>query len=103
MSTTKQTAEPWSLYRSNEHSVELINDDGDLVFLERFDSTTPASIRRQAESRALRIMACVNACAGMENPAQSLDQARTALKGLRTQNQQRWDEITEILKLLGDT
>lgn len=50
-----------------------------------------------------RARLCVNACEGMKNPAQSIDQARTALKGLRAQNQQRWDEITEILKLLGDT
>lgn len=64
------TPEPWVIAEGITHIWIRDNDGGDTVFaLHREDD-------RDAEANARRIVACVNACAGIDDPAQYIAVAR---------------------------
>lgn len=59
----KHTKEPWKTYKGNTH--EIFANDGDVIA-----SSEECHIgHREAEANAKRIVACVNACAGITNEA----------------------------------
>ncbi len=78
MSTTKHTAEPWTsegkgVFGANR-KVVMVAMCGD-------------PIRAEDAPTAARIVACVNACAGVEDPAAALTAAREALEWFRANAQ----------------
>jgi hypothetical protein len=68
----KHTPEPWGQYLNH-----ITDSDGwtmgDLHFGQRFEGI---SVKFDAEANAARIVACVNACAGMDDPAAEIERLR---------------------------
>lgn len=89
--TTKHTAEPWTLddgIVGPEQMVQGIQDgagtDNEWIALGLDDEDGFAECTAYAHpSNAARIIACVNACAGMEDPAAALAEARTLINQAR--------------------
>ena len=96
--TAKHTAELWSVREDHEYPFDIHIDGASLtwrrwayctkqVSLDQcmagtyMGGTRGAAIAGNAEqiARALRLVACVNACAGIPDPAAALDLARGAL------------------------
>jgi hypothetical protein len=69
---TKHTAEPFAALPWTHHligqDIRILADDGERV------------AGKMAEANAARIVACVNACAGIEDPAATLAKVRADLR-----------------------
>lgn len=100
--TTKHTAEPWHI--DTEHPTEIRGVQGEA-------STMVAEVRspylsEQIYPNAARIVACVNACAGVEDPASAIALAKTGLSEAEKCARQRGefslaDCYYEALRALG--
>lgn len=91
-STTKHTAEPWRIWHGNERRTRIGNGMTDVAICE--DNAPMAKDEHKAN--ASRIVACVNACAGMEDPTRVLLQVRTALRDMIKANEQLMPGVRHI-------
>jgi hypothetical protein len=83
---TTHTPEPWRVYawrNDSTFAVEYIQPSGISAFVCQMNGSNG-----QSEANASRIVACVNACAGMEDPAAEIER----LKAQR-------DELLRLLEL----
>ena len=65
--TTKHTPEPWELNPTTENR-SITSKNGVIVFC--YDVSIPDSAQHIPKANATRIVECVNALAGIENPAE---------------------------------
>jgi hypothetical protein len=72
---SKHTAEPWQVKPGFSDGPEIFSSD-DFFIAEA--NGAQSSLEDQANAK--RIVSCVNACAGMEDPANAIAQARVALR-----------------------
>lgn len=90
MSNTKHTAEPWVVYDGGRFLSIIPEDDMEDITIAR----TPEHIGKERKladrfkdateedrANAARIVACVNAMAGVEDPAAFMEAARRELRG----------------------
>ncbi len=70
--------EPW-LADKTATAIYIKTDEGNLVCIEELYSIYPTK-REYMESKFKRIVECVNACAGIENPGEAIASARTHLE-----------------------
>lgn len=98
------------------HAVFGLLRDEDENVVARFERNDLAGLDARAES--VRAAACINACAGIENPAEALRKAREAIQGIvanegaehfayldkrigtATPGGKRWLALREALRLL---
>lgn len=107
MSKQKHTPEPWRVFSGENtfiHGIDGQNDEAVIVFLtedELEEIGNTLSPERQNEN-IRRIVACVNACAGMDDPATEIEalRARVAeLDGMLPKKPEpNWDEAPEWAK-----
>ena len=88
---TKHTPEPWAIGLSKE---SFVNDHKVIGYaIGRFNTD------EEKKANAARIVECVNACAGMENPAAEIAALRARVAELEaqvpTKPQPNWDEAPE--------
>lgn len=88
--------EPWSVTRCNDSAVEITDDHGDMVLFEEF-SDEPVYLTSGAQRRAYRITDCVNACAGIDDPAATLAAVRDFLRMNLGHYQAKADALLESL------
>lgn len=74
MTTTKHTAEPWQTFQSDAGGI-VADDKGNTLA-----SLPWAGDNHDPEANAARIVACVNACAGIDDPVKAINGAKAALK-----------------------
>jgi hypothetical protein len=92
MSNTHDYGEPWN-----------INLDFDAAPITRTDGTEVLGNCEINEPEIVRIVSCVNACAGIQDPAAAIQAARESLTGIPTGLQlgeKRWELINKALELL---
>jgi hypothetical protein len=79
---TKHTAEPWSHYVTGTGVSHVLSEpyDGGHKYMGQVIATE--SCNPKAKHDHARIVACVNACAGIENPAEALEQARSIRRAI---------------------
>jgi len=70
---TKHTPEPWTIVRSRGYLYDGIGKNNDCAVFEE-----------ARESDALRIVQCVNACAGMSDPEKEITELRQRIKELES-------------------
>lgn len=76
------TKEPWRTYKGNTH--EIFANDGDFIA-----SSEECHVgHNEAEANAKRIVACVNACAGITNEALEAGVVKCAIDNLEYDLQQ---------------
>jgi len=70
--------EPWT-FKQEKNGILIEDANGDLVCYEDLTSVLPRD-RPALKSQYERIVECVNACAGIENPGEAIASARTHLE-----------------------
>lgn len=83
----KHTPEPWSVHQYNGTN---INANGDLIMAVRFMGGTDD----EGEANAARATVCVNACAGIDDPAATLEEVRDVLRVMIHGGELGWDAST---------
>lgn len=104
--STKHTPEPWCVHNTVTIHGPNGNDYG--ILAEANIYRTESDGAETGQANAARIVACVNACAGMEDPAEALRLARAALKraaySLKVHGAKDVDvQCAEALRALGGT
>lgn len=85
MSEQKHTPEPWSIGRYDEISASTSDNFGGRINLVGVSTPiTAGPDMDEAKANARRIVACVNACAGINT--ENLEQNKPLLSGLRSLN-----------------
>lgn len=87
MTTTKHTAEPWEIYPAPLGVYGIRSDVGGYILHINPRETGWG----EDEANAARIVACVNACAGMEDPAAAIASAKRALERAIRCASPEWD------------
>lgn len=77
--TTKHTQEPWITNTFSHPSDQIFDVKGVIIADCKWTNHTPD----QRELNAARIVSCVNACAGMDDPAVEIERLRTENARLR--------------------
>lgn len=97
MSITKHTPEPWGDHAINKP------DHGVIHAMRGAHIGTLKSSDSRSDSNAARIVACINACAGIEDPAAALSNVRQLLRSWKRDIEcpDDRDEIDNILRELG--
>ena len=100
---TKHTPEPWRVFKSEQvyiHGIDGKNQESVMVFLTEIEAEEIGSLLPQERQNAniSRIVDCVNACAGMEDPAAEIAALRQRISELESQPKRpepNWDEAPE--------
>lgn len=95
--TTKHTAEPWGV-ENDIYCARRIYACGDGS---RIVDVCGDSEEAGDMANADRIVACVNACTGMEDPANGIEKARTLLRLLSSKQDGVGHQAAEALRALG--
>lgn len=93
---SEHTPEPW-VFNSNTGSIGILSNEDDqsfgiitqvIAYIDTFDTN-------ERESNARRIVACVNACVDMDDPAKELAALRAQVEALKQENMTMYACILE--------
>lgn len=74
------SSEPWAEF-GDRHSAGVLMDSTKRSRLVAFCCAADANPVDEDRANAARIVACVNACAGIRDPAEAIEKAKEALRG----------------------
>lgn len=88
MSDMKHTPEPWSIVTDEREGIIIKGSESDFIAWSHDYEDCGNSNTDNHEFNFARIAACVNACAGMENPAAEIAKLREAVEYWKSRAQQ---------------